>query len=406
MAGGGLYDPLGTDRPARASRTGPSLSVIVLFGVLIGFASLFATAAFRDDGERGEPRAIARIGPARRSEPAPPVPPPSPSLASAGAAMQPSGPTGGSAPSSDQDVEIQNGVRVIRLRRNGATSGSLTVKVPAPTAAAAAPLTEASLFEPGSSGPLPKVGSDGRRPAEAYAGTTAPEAMGKPWVSILVESPGADAAAPATPDWPAAVTLGFGVDGPDLPRQVGSARAAGHEIVLMLPSRKGGSLDPTMSSMMGSSARPARDRLNWLLSRFVGYAGVVLATANQDGISVVDDVQEVTRRGLYVVDDAVTHAPDLPPAGRGAPLPITRADLVLAGPVSAEALEHFGDQLAALARANGSAIGIAPSSPQVLAAMPRLITHLADKGLALVPLSAVVNLKRNTRTRAIPVAAP
>ncbi len=404
MAGGGLYDPLGTDRPTRASRAGPSLSVIALFGVLIGFASLFAAAAFRDDGERGEPRVVAKIGPVSQADPATL---PSASPASPTSATLPSSLTGGSTASPDQEVEIQNGVRVIRLRRDGATAGSLVMKVPAPTTAtAAAPLPDTRLLEPGSSGPLPKVGIDGRGPAEAYAGAAAPEATGKPWVAIVVEPLGSDPAAPALPGWPVPVTLGFGVDGADLPRQVGGARAAGHEVVLMLPPQKGGALDAAASSTKASSTLPARDRLHWQLSRFTGYAGVVVDTMSQDRASVAADVLEMTRRGLYVVDDALEKATVPAPLGQAAPSPMTNADLMLSGAAESEGLERFGERLAALARVNGSAIGIVPASSPVSAAMSRWIITLADKGVALVPLSAVVSLRRNAQERPVSVAAP
>ena len=381
MAGGGLHDPLGTDRPPKSPRAGSSFPLIALICVLTGFAGLFATAAFRDGGERGEPRAVAPIGPVRHSDPAP-----TPRAASPlGSPTLPAGLPGGSTTASDQEVEIQNGVRVIRLRHGGTASGGVVVKVPA---AASAPSADASRLETGSSGPLPQ-GSDG-----------------KPWVSIVVGSLGSDpdGTGPAAADWPAAATLGFGVDGTDLPGQVAAARAAGHEVVLMLPPRKAGPADAG-SSPTGSSAPLARDRLHWNLSRFTGYAGVVMNSVNQDAASVVADVLDVTRRGLYVVDDTRAAAAVPTPKVQEA-LPMTKADLVLAGPAEAEALARFLDRLATLARVNGSAIGIAPASPRSLAAIARFAAKLADSGVALVPLSAVVGLRRNAGTRPTAVAAP
>ena len=316
--------------------------------------------------------------------------------------MLPAGLPGGSTTSSDQEVEIQNGVRVIRLRHGGTASGGVVVKVPA---AASTPSADASRLETGSSGPLPQ-GSDGRTPAEAYAGAAVRGSDGKPWVSIVVGSLGSDpdGTVPAAADWPAAATLGFGVDGTDLPGQVAAARAAGHEVVLMLPPRKAGPADAG-SSPTGSSAPLARDRLHWNLSRFTGYAGVVMNSVNQDAASVAADVLDVTRRGLYVVDDTPAAAAVPTPKVQEA-LPITKADLVLAGPAKAEALARFLDRLATLARVNGSAIGIAPASPRSLAAIARFAAKLADSGVALVPLSAVVGLRRNAGTRPTAVAAP
>ena len=397
MAGGGLYDPLGTDRPTRTPRAGPSPSLIALLVVLIGLASLFGVAAFHEGGERGEPRAVAEIGPVRRYDPASPS---SPSPASANSVTLPPGSPGGTVISSDQEVEIQNGVRVIRPRRDGSAVGSIVVKVPDPAPAALkAPAGDDRLLEPSPSGPLPRVASDGRKPSEVYAGAAVSGSAGKPWVSVVVRGFGIDSGgtAQAPTDWPPAVTLGFAVDGADISRQVGSARAAGHEVVLMIPPRNGGAADVAATAAGGPSVTSLRDRLRWQLSRFTGYAGVVIDSTNLDGATIAADVSDMSRRGLYVVDAV--------PA-RSTALPMTTVDVTLTGSTENEAPERFLDRLARLARSNGSAIGLAAASPQNLAAILRFSATLADSGVSLVPLSAVVSLRQSAQARPIPVAAP
>ena len=397
MAGGGLYDPLGTDRPTKAPRVGPSPALIALLVVLIGLASLFGMAAFHDGGERGEPRAVAEIGPVHHDDPAPPS---SPSLASANSATLPAGSPGGTVISSDQEVEIQNGVRVIRPRRDGSAVGSLVVKVPDSTSAALKALAvDNRLLEPGPSGPLPRIASDGRKPSEVYAGSAVSGSAGKPWVAIVVRGLGIDpvGTAQAPTAWPAGVTLGFAVDGTDLSRQVGTARAAGHEVVLTIPPSTEGAAGLAGTTASGPSVTAVRDRLRWQLSRFTGYAGVVIDSTNLDAATVAADVAEMTRRGLYVVDSV--------PA-RSTALPLTTVDATLTGSFANEAPDRFLDRLLKLARSNGSAIGIATASPQNLAAISTLATTLADRGIALVPLSAVVSLRQSAQARPIPVAAP
>ena len=261
-------------------------------------------------------------------------------------------------------MQIENGVRVIRPRRDGATGGSLVVKVPEsmPLAAAQAPVADDRLLEPGASGPLPRIASDGRRPAEVYAGAAVPGSTGKPWISIVIRGSGIDpgGAAETPADWPPGVTLGFAVDAADLAQQVGRARAAGHEVVLMIPPRKGGAQEIAVTSAGGASATSARDRLRWQLSRFTGYAGVVVDSTNQDVATVAADVLDMTRRGLYVVDATPPRAA-APTSGVQAPvLPVTMADVVLTGSAEGETPERFLDRLVTLARSTGSAIGIAP----------------------------------------------
>ncbi len=371
--------------------------MIALLVVLIGLASLFRRAAFHQGGERGEPRAVAKIGPVRHYDPAPPS---SPSPASANSATLPPGSPGGTVISSDQEVEIQNGVRVIRPRRDGSAVGSIVVKVPGSAPAALkAPAGDDRLLEPSPSGPLPRIASDGRKPSEVYAGAAVSGAAGKPWVSVVVRGFGIDSGgtAQAPTDWPPAVTLGFAVDGADLSRQVGSARAAGHEVVLMIPPRNGGAADVAATAAGGPSVTSLRDRLRWQLSRFTGYAGVVIDSTNLDGATIAADVLDMSRRGLYVVDAV--------PA-RSTALPMTTVDVTLTGSTENEAPERFLDRLARLARSNGSAIGLAAASPQNLAAMLRFSATLADSGVSLVPLSAVVSLRQSAQARPIPVAAP
>ena len=173
----------------------------------------------------------------------------------------------------------------------------------------------------------------------------------------------------------------------------------------MIPARKGGAPDLAVTSGGGPSATSARDRLRWQLSRFTGYAGVVLDSTNQDPATVAADVLDMTRRGLYVVDASQARAA-APTESVQAATPMTTTDGALTGSADGEAPERFLDRLATLARSNGSAIGIAPASPRSLAAISRFSAALADSGMALVPLGAVVSLRQSAQARPIPIAAP
>ncbi len=263
------------------------------------------------------------------------------------------------------------------------------MKVPDPASPAAQnPVADDPFLEPGPSGPLPRVASDGRRPAEVYAGAAVPGSAGKPWISIVVRGfgidPGGTAQAPT--DWPAGVTLGFAVDGTDLARQVGSARAAGHEVVLTISPRRGGAPDLAVTAPGGPSATSARDTLRWQLSRFTGYAGVVVDPTNLDRATVAADVLEMTRRGLYVVDATPARPTTPAPGVQATALPMTTADAALTGSVDGEAPERFLDRLARLARCQR----IRHRDRSSLAAKPRrdfsrFAATLADSGVASGP---------------------
>lgn len=139
MAGPGLYDPLGTDRGERG-RPGAAPPTWALAPIVLAAAitALLGFAWLHDDGDRGEPRAVVPIAvvtsPTKADVPAPllpaakPSPPDIPPGLPAAATPAPSPPR--SAPAvaetaprlgdDDQDVEIQNGVRVIRPHPGGA----------------------------------------------------------------------------------------------------------------------------------------------------------------------------------------------------------------------------------------------------------------------------------------------
>ena len=137
MAGDGLFDPLGVDR-AEPVRAVPALSppLVVVAIAALGVAVLVGVAWLRDDGDRGRPRAVAPIE-RITAPPKPPAPPP--------AAAPPAAPTLAAPPGfpadADQEVEIQNGVRIIRPKRDRAAPPlGQTIPV-APAAGTAQPAT-------------------------------------------------------------------------------------------------------------------------------------------------------------------------------------------------------------------------------------------------------------------------
>lgn len=134
MPGDGLFDPLGVNRPepVRPTRM-PSPPRLVAAVAALAVAALVALSWLRDDGDRGRPRAIAPIervaAPPKPAAPPPPPPAPNPPPAAAAPPPPPGFPA-----AEDQEVEVQNGVRIIRPRRDGATppTGQFTPATPPP----------------------------------------------------------------------------------------------------------------------------------------------------------------------------------------------------------------------------------------------------------------------------------
>ena len=76
------------------------------------------------------------------------------------------------------------------------------------------------------------------------------------------------------------------------------------------------------------------------------------------------------------------------------PIPSARADIVLDANATPEAVDASLSRLVVLARQRGSAIGVV-SAPADIARLERWANGLDSKGVALVPLSALMSAPAN-----------
>lgn len=122
----GLFDPLGTDREVNPKPTRISPPLLMSGIVLVALTALLIASVLRDDGNRGEPSAVSVI-----QHVAAPASPPKPAAKEAAVAEPPFLATSALPPvREDQEVEIQNGVRIIRPRRSGGFAGGQVLKIP------------------------------------------------------------------------------------------------------------------------------------------------------------------------------------------------------------------------------------------------------------------------------------
>jgi polysaccharide deacetylase 2 family uncharacterized protein YibQ len=258
-------------------------------------------------------------------------------------------------------------------------------------------LLEPSTQFPG--GMLPRRAADGRSPMTVYARAADPRDAGPngtmPRIALVIDGIGLSQA-----DSQAAIALPGPIDlavspyaiQPDALLQ--AARAAGHELLLSIPMEPQGYPlnDEGAHALLSAASSDANARqLEWALSRFQGYAG---ATGGLDGLrgerfaSVgvqLDAVEDaLAARGLLYID----------PRG-GAPAPTHVAgrsvDLVVDDPPLRAEVEAKLVRLEQLARDRGTAIGLlGPPRPATLERVAAWANGLAAKGIALVPVTAVV----------------
>lgn len=256
-------------------------------------------------------------------------------------------------------------------------------------------IADPALIENAPEGPLPRIADDGRTPMTAYAATAL---AGKARIAIVVSGLGlsAKATAAALTGLPAGVTLAFAPYASDVQHWLSESRQLGHEAVLEVPMEPFDfpDSDPGPHTLRAGIERDSNgERLNWVLSRATGYAGVTNLLgqrflADADALSPV--MTQLSRRGLYFYDNgAVVQSAAADVAGR-LTAPFARANETLDGIQTALEIDRHLSGLETQAREHGSAIGSAFLYPITVERIAAWSKGLEKRGFVLVPLSAIV----------------
>ena len=196
---------------------------------------------------------------------------------------------------------------------------------------------------------------------------------------------------------PGAVTLGFAPYGAALAQQAAEARKAGHETVLQAPmegfSYPASAPGPHTLTTAAASADNL-DSLHWLMGRFAGYVAIAnylggKFTADRHAVAPV--LNEIAARGLGYLDDGSSPRSLAPDLAQALGMPSARADVIIDANPSSAALDEALERLVDLARQRGTAIGVASASPDSVEHLARWSSTLQAKGVALVPLSALMS---------------
>jgi uncharacterized protein len=396
-----LDQPLGlTPTPSRPPFSAKHLLLACCgLAVVGGLVYLFGN----DERMGGEPFAVATIGqPAGGAA----------SAAHDQPAQTPPGATGlPGGQVSASDIEAQSGVKVVR-GGGGAPPGSVIIEVPQAIGVHLDPAPDARLVEKTRFGLLPRIGADGARPAEVYARPQLipPKLKAAPRIALVVGGLGLsdEGTANAIAQLPGAVSLGFAPYGSRLSEDTAAAREAGHETLLQLPMEPFdySSDNPGPHTLLTSSSDAQRlDDLHWLMGRFQGYAGVTnflgaKFTADESALSPV--LRDVANRGLLYVDDGASPRSLARSAAAKIKLPAAAADIVIDAVQKPEAIEDALNHLEALARANGTALGVATALPVSVDHIARWARGLEARGLALTPVSAIVTRAPGSAAQATP----
>lgn len=193
---------------------------------------------------------------------------------------------------------------------------------------------------------------------------------------------------------PGPLTLSFMTYAEDLEQQTDAARAQGHELFLHFPMEPmSDSADPGPNALLtGLSDQEIKDRLAWGLDRFDGYVGVnnhmgSRFTSDAEGMELV--LGELDRRGLIFLDSLTVASSVGAEVAAEFDIPFVTRDVFLDNEQDEAAIARTLQVLEEKARANGTAIGIGHPYDETIAALRQWLPTLEEKGIALVPVSAI-----------------
>lgn len=388
-----LQKPLGAPRPVKAARVWPKWLTWGLGSAplaILAAGGLYASFVRNPDG--GQPVARAPITePPTRTAAAPPQPQFS---FSARDAAQPA--LAPRAESNAGQLEEEAGVRV--MRPGGAESpNSVVIRVPDNNTVRLAPAPDRRLVDRTRQGTLPKIGEDGARAASVYARPLPPQAQAAPArIAILIGGLGISSSttSDAIARLPGEISLAFAPYGSDVDKQVQRARSDGHEVFLQVPMEPFDFPDNDPGPHTLLTSLPGADnleRLRWVMSRFVGYVGIVNfmgARFMANEATLAPMLREVAERGLMIIDDGSSGRSLMLPTAAGFRAPSLRADIVLDLNPRADAIDRELARLEAQAKEKGFAMASASALPLTVERIGRWARTLEQRGIRLVPVSA------------------
>jgi polysaccharide deacetylase 2 family uncharacterized protein YibQ len=412
VAADDLTAPLGKTRPSNRRFALPIGVPQLVIGVLgLPLIVFLGWAIVRDDPLGGEPMTMAPSNP--RPETGAPKgagkgagrPGDSPTVADKTRPNRYDGPAPGEQPPEPDPPAGSKTVTII----DGSSGKRQQVVIPntpndRPTPNDKPAVSEERLTEPSRHGPLPKIGQDGVRPADAFAQPVKNADPDAPRIAIVMGGLGVGATNTndAIKRLPGPVTFAFLPYGGDIERQMTLARGSGHEVLLQIPMEpfEYPDNDPGPQTLLTSlDASQNVDRLQSLMARARGYVGVAnfmgsRFSASEQALAPV--LRESAKRGLIYFDDGSAPRSLAGQIAGGSSLPFAKSDVTIDTLPSASEIDRALGRLEALARERGTAVGMASALPITIDRLARWAKAVEARGIQLVPITAVVAKSRSS----------
>lgn len=243
-------------------------------------------------------------------------------------------------------------------------------------------------------GVIPGIAKDGTVPWQFYA-QPKPTASGPKVVIVLYGLGLGSLATEAALALPAGVTLSFSPYSRNLEKWIGRARASGHEILLDLPMEtdRYPAMDPGPLGILNNmGVSESYQNLLAVLERAEQYVGLLMPireaiSENTDAITSL--VDSVSKHGLLLLSSNKEPSRSFSEASKGADAPILHADIVLDTRITHEHINGKLAEMEAIAKKQGFVIAIGRSFPVTVELVGAWSRNLREKGLTLVPLTAL-----------------
>jgi uncharacterized protein len=260
------------------------------------------------------------------------------------------------------------------------------------------PAPQSKITEISTQGPLPRIGPSGEKPSKVYERTASLNVIhsDSPKIALLLGGMGLNAKLTqrAIKDLPADITLAFAPYGNNLQDQVNKARNEGHEVFLQVPLEPIGfpANNPGPRTLTGDApAAENLEALQWHLSRFAGYAGVI----NYQGgrflampAAIKPFLSELKKRGVLFVEDGSLALSATETAAKSMNMPVKRAKVVIDADPSPQAIISALTLLEEEATGTGFAVGTGSGLEVTIDTVREWAKAAAERGIILVPITA------------------
>ncbi|MBV9522652.1 MAG: divergent polysaccharide deacetylase family protein [Alphaproteobacteria bacterium] len=268
------------------------------------------------------------------------------------------------------------------------------VPPPAPVAALAPPAPVA--LPPPPAAPSPRPAAPLSAPTWLRNARPFLDTHGTPAVAVVIDDLGLDQVRTGRAiALDGTVTLAFMTYAERLAEWTAAARAARHEYLVHVPMQpESATVDPGPNALTTTLPESEiRARLRWGLERMEGYVGAnnhmgSRFTANAAGMRVV--MEELKTRGLLFLDSRTTPRTTCASLAATRDLPFASRNVFLDNEPTMEGVRKQIAELEAVARKQGTAIGIGHPHEATLAALAQWLPAAASRGIAVVPLTSVM----------------